>query len=182
MGTTYLIVNTAKRQYFDPGWMGNSKYSGLLYGIGGHALARLLFPNPHGWLIESWRGDPLYAIGDEPEELFPDLAYQAADGRSAGEVVIEEYDDITLNLIDSMLGGDTLDWYFTRADESDFYFLILANIVLYVSPGFAKAFEQRYGKNWQLRYRKAVKACAPWFPMPMTEENRKNIDGRPRAP
>jgi hypothetical protein len=180
MGTTYLVVNTTKRQYFDPGQMGNSKYSGLLHGIGGHALAVLLFPREKcraGFLIESWAGDSLYIIGDEPEEKpFPGLARSADESRSAYEVVTQEYDEITLNLIASILGDyGVLDWYLEQADKHDHYFLTLANIVLYVDPEFARLFEQRYGKGWPRRYQKALQACAEHCPMPMTQENRKNM-------
>jgi hypothetical protein len=101
MGVYYLVVNTAKKEYYNPGHLASaSKWDGLLNGISGHALA-VLIGNADGDVGGRWAGDPLFVVGDEHNQT---ILHWVEEGRPKGhsaaiEILANEYTDITPQLI-----------------------------------------------------------------------------------
>jgi len=178
MGITYVVVNTAKRQYLSP--IENAKLHGLLWGFDGNALAHLLAGVVDAeLLLDSWAGDPLFLVNDEPNpnRLSSLCPQNGDDNRSAYDIVTLEYDDITLNVIASVCQWHRahMDYFLEDAESSDTTFIMLAHIVIHLSPPkFVKAFEGHFGKDWPSRYKRVVARHGWHRPMPLTDANRKN--------
>jgi hypothetical protein len=177
MGITYLVANTAKRQYLDP--IGNGKLHGLLWGFDGNALAHLLAGVVDAeLLLDSWAGDPLFLVDDEPNpNRLPSLSPKTHDNRSAYEIVTQEYDNITLNVVASVFQRYEAhrDFFFEDAESSDTTFIMLADIAIHLSPPkFVRMFEAHFGKGWPSRYKRAVARHGWHRPMPLIIANRKN--------
>lgn len=159
MGTTYFVANVAKRQYFDPGSIcgGNSKRSGILWGMGGHALALLLLPDAKlDFHLVSWVGDPLVLVGDEtsPNSIEVLKPLQHVPEQDAYHIATEQFDDITLNLI-ALLGKQerALDCLLDSAERHSNDFVHLAHAMMYLSARHIEiAFIKRFGANWRDRY------------------------------
>jgi hypothetical protein len=98
VGASHYVANAGKRRFSVPGKFDNGKGSGLLRGLGGHALA-LLIAGRLGPPAEigCWAGDPLFIITDDTvpvwsSQLAPEYA---ADRFSDYEIVDLAYTDVT---------------------------------------------------------------------------------------
>lgn len=176
MGTTYFVANTAKRQYFDPGHAGgseNSKRSGILRGLGGHALAQLLLPgNDLHFHLETWIGDPLVLVGDDTETNEIELLkpFQRDAEQDAYHIVTEQFDDVTINLIAQLCTCERiLDDFLGLAELEYHVFLNLAHAAIYLKASHVEiALQQRFGSDWQKRYYEILRKEPFHYPMPMT--------------
>lgn len=98
MGIYYLVVNTTKKEFFDPGCLASdSKWNGLLYGISGHGLAALLMDTPGQEVEGRWAGDALYVLADNlTEGVLHTLEKNLPPGiRSVMDILVTRYTDIT---------------------------------------------------------------------------------------
>jgi len=180
MGTTYFVANTAKRQYFDPGHVGgseNTKRSGILRGLGGHALAQRLLPDADlHFHLEPWIGDPLVLVGDdaEPSEIELLKPFQRSI-EDAYHIVTEQFDDITINLIAHLCTRPFILEEFVELAEKEYHvFLNLAHAVTYLrAPHIEIELEKRFGKDWRKRYYEILKAEPFHYPVPMTPETKQ---------
>jgi hypothetical protein len=176
MGTTYFVANVSKRQYFDPGAMGweeNTKRSGILWGLSGHALALLLLPDVKlEFHLVPWIGDPLVLVGDENSANSIDLLrpFQRAMEQDAYHIVTEQFVDISLNLISLLCKtSHVLSFLLDSAEQSTETFVDLAHTIMYLPAKHIEIeFAKRFGTNWRDRYTASV-AREPWHcRMPMT--------------
>lgn len=175
MGTTYFVANLAKRQYFDPSYAGgseNSKRSGVLYGLSGHALGQLLMPrNQLDFYLESWIGDGLVLVGDEgdPNDIEQLKLFQKAPDQDAYHIVTELFDDISLNLIAQLCKRTAfLNHFLDLAEECSWVFMNLAHAFMFLpARSIEFAFIARFGTDWRHRYNDILKS-GPYYPMPMT--------------
>ena len=183
MGTTYYVANSAKRQYFDPGWVGGweetTKRSGILWGLSGHALAHLLLPDiTLEFYLESWIGDSIFLVGDdsEPNSIVPLKPFQQEADQDAYHIVTEQFDNISLNLIAHLCKHScVLDYFLDDADQNYYAFVNLAHTIMNLPcPHIEMPFVRRFGTDWRLRYIECLKA-EPWrFPLPMTPESKRS--------
>jgi hypothetical protein len=180
MGTTYFVANSAKQQYFDPDHTGgseNTKRSGILWGLSGHALAQLLLPEADlGFYLESWIGDPLVLIGDDgqPNDIEMLKPLQQSPDQDAYHLVIEQFDNISINLISQLCKrGCVLDHFLDLAEAHYCAFVNLAHTILYLGARHVETqFIARFGADWPTRYHETLKA-EPWhYPLPMTPESK----------
>lgn len=175
MGTTYFAANCSKRQYFDPDHVGgseNTKQSGILWGLSGHALGLLLMPDyPLDFHLESWLGDALVLVGDEgePNTISRLEPFQTESNQSAYEIVTQRFDDITLNLIALLCKRQILmEHFLNEADQHKRVFVNLAHIIIHLQGSqLEREFISRFGDDWRRRYKEAIDS-EPWhYPMPM---------------
>ena len=178
MGTTYFVCNSAKRQYFDPDGMGsgeNSKRSGVLWGLSGHALAHLLLPGAElGFHLTSWIGDPLFLVGDnvEPNTIDHLRPFQQGPDQDAYHIVTEQFDNITLNLIAYLCRNRIqLEHFLNDAEQWPHTFINLAHTIAHLSADdLERGFTGRFGLDWKNRYYETLKQ-EPWhYALPMTPE------------
>jgi hypothetical protein len=180
MGTTFFLANIAKRQYFDPSDAGgaeNTKRSGILWGMSGHALAQLLLPDADlGFSLESWIGDPLVLVGDECDPNTIDLLkpFQDTLDQDSYHIVTEQFDNISLNLIAHLCKRrEPFHHFLDVAVQDDGAFVNLAHTILYLG---AKHIElgliARFGADWRDRYHEILKAMPYHYPLPLTPESK----------
>lgn len=104
MGMYYFVVNTSKREFFDPGCLASdSKWDGLLYGISGEALSVLLM-DVRGEVEGRWAGDSLYVLADESSAgVLHEVERGLPPGRNSALDILEtRYTDITPLLFDHL--------------------------------------------------------------------------------
>lgn len=180
MGTTYLLTNCSKRQYFDPNQFDgaeNTKRSGILWGLSGHALAQLLLPQCRlDFHLEPWIGDALVLLGDdcEPNSIELLKPFQATADEHAYHIATEQFDNITLNLVAVLCKRDNLMEHFLDNAEQHYHgFVNLAHIIMYLGAFHIElAVVNRFGKDWRDRYHETLQS-EPWhYPLPMTPESR----------
>jgi hypothetical protein len=180
MGTTFLVANSAKRQYFDPDGMGskeNSKRSGILWGLSGHALGQLLRPDAQlGYYLDTWIGDPLFLVGDEaePNSIAHLRRFQGSPEQDAWHIVTEQFDNITLNLIAFLCNHPAVMGYFLDdAKESSYTFLSLIHTMTHLSASHIEsAVVREFGADWRDRYYAVLNEEPFHYPLPMTPQTR----------
>ncbi len=114
MGTGYLIVNPAKRQFFDPPQFGdNGRNSGVLIGCHATALAFLVcqsnYPLRLGILQGSWVGDRVILAGDNSEPLEDFRTHASDEDRQHGDwyrLACNEFENISGKLIVLLADSD----------------------------------------------------------------------------
>ena len=176
MGVTYIVANSSKRQYFSPdsfGVLENTKWSGILRGISGHALAHLLRPNfTLGFHLQSWVGDEFFLAGDTDSQIKQLTPYQTGTFNE-WEVVTTHFDDISLNLLAEMsLRTGLLNEFIEAAHESEIMLINLVNTMTGLNATHIEtAVVSRFGTDWRKRYNVALKSCG-WrdYPQPMIPE------------
>ena len=175
MGVTYIVANSSKRQYFDPDSIGvseNTKWSGILRGISGHALAHLLRPN-HAlrFHLQSWIGDEFFLAGDtySPNELEQLMPYQMGTDNE-WTIVTTHFDNISLNLLAEMSQRtEILDEFIEVANESNVMLINLVNAMIGLNAKHIEhAVVSSFGNDWRKRYHTALESC-DWhvYPQPM---------------
>lgn len=156
MGVSYYIVNTTKRQYFVP-WrlLSGDRFSGLLTGISGHALA-LLIRDGRG----DWCGDALYAVGDcyQKSAVHDNCTQSYPANTEASEILHAEYVDITVALIGELCERDDLaEDFLNAAQTDDDLFITLAIMVKHFDfPRLRGLFMEKFRKDWRRRYNQAM--------------------------
>ena len=168
MGVSYYIVNATKKQYFRPGdILSGDRFTGLLNGLSGHALALLIQDQTPGRSLGVhglWAGDALYAVGDSSTKSAAHSASSMldSDGIEAWEILRTEYADITPALIARLCEGDYVEDFLAAAEKDDCLFANLANLMERLeTPKLRYAFINRFGKDWRRRYNEIAAHAAP---------------------
>jgi hypothetical protein len=178
MGTQYFVANAAKRQYFDPGRLGsaeNTKRSGVLWGLSGHALAELLLPGADlGFYLSSWIGDPLFLFGDDatPNSIALLTPLQKSSKEQAYQIVTQSFDNVSINLIAQLCRSPiTRDYMLDEAERKGPTFVDIVHAFTYLAHAdLDLAVNMRFGANWRERYYATLRA-EPWhYPLPLTPE------------
>ena len=151
MGQTYLIINSAKRQFLDPGTFGeNSKRSGVFHGMHATALAlmvtdaRITFDHE---LVGSWCGDPLSILGDYNTSEDPD--------DEAWRRTKNEFEDVSPKAIAMlcMLDDNHAQQLVDRASRDEGLFVDLGTVVHTVGcPPLEARLQVAFGAHWNRRY------------------------------
>lgn len=159
MGATYLVVNTTKRQFFDPDVVGvseNTKAGGILWGLSGHALAQLLFLNgPRNYHLTSWVGDTFFLFGDGDESTLPrELLELGHDSEEPiFQLVVRHYADISLNLLAALCERtDLCQHYVACSEHNDQTYVALCQVLTsFATPRLEATFVDRFGQFWRKR-------------------------------
>lgn len=175
MGTYFLVVNPAKRQYIDPARYGEAiKFPAVLRGDYCLPALKLLICDrfePDAKSIRgAWLGDPVVLAGDEeglpnpggrittlPEEPHRNLHAQAK----------AEFVDISYRLIAELsLDRDVAKSLAERAKEDKGLLIDLGAVIDQFHPGpLEYELEQAIGRPWRKEYNKAVAELSYWRPL-----------------
>jgi hypothetical protein len=165
MGASYYIVNTTKRQFFCPGdLLSGDRFTGLLNGLSGHAVAVLIQDNRQG-AIGLWAGDALYAIGDSSLESAVHRASSGSyrEGIEAWEILRSEFLNITSALVAYLCEHDFGEGFLKAAESNEILFVNLANLVeQHGLKKFGHAFLKYFGSDWRRRYDQTVRQLDEW--------------------
>ena len=175
VGTYFLVVNPAKRQYIDPARFGEAiKFPAVLRGEHClHALKLLICdrfkPAPNS-ICGAWLGDPVILAGDgeglpnpgglistSPEEPNRNLHAQAK----------SEFVDISYRVIAELaLDRDVARTLAERAKKDKSLLIDLGAVIDQFHPGLLEyELEQTVGRPWRKEYNKAVAELSYWRPL-----------------
>lgn len=166
MGVTYIVANSTKLQYFDPGRVGineNTRWPSLLRGLSGHALAHLIRPlddQDVGFHLTSWIGDDFFTVSDSgAADANPYLKPFHSDDDCEWTTVTENFEDISLNLIAVLcLQREILEVFIDKAKSSDEVLICLVHSMTGLNATHIEsAIVERFGVDWSRHYKNAMK-------------------------
>lgn len=176
MGTYYLVVNPARRQYLDPGRFGEGvKYHSALNG--GHCLLALKllicdrYQREEGSFRGAWLGDPVILAGDDEGRPDPGgLITSTPDNphRNLNALAHAEFTNISYRaLAELCLHHQTAMALAEQAAEDESLLIDLgATLEQYRPPVLELALEQVVGHPWRKAYQQVRTKHPWWLPLP----------------
>lgn len=180
MSTCFLIVNPAKRQYFDPVRFGEvARFSGILRGEHClHALKLLIsdcFERVPSSFRGAWLGDPvILASESSPPPLAGLITASSGDpARSLHDVALAEFANISYAaLAELCLSGDLAAELVVKAKGNRRFLIDLGAALEQYDPGALKhAWGQLLGQPWRKEYSQAMADLPYWQPLPRIGNN-----------
>lgn len=176
MGTCFLVVNPAKRQYLDPARFGEgNKFRAVLRGdYCLHALKRLisdrLKPDPKT-ICGAWLGDPIVLAGDDEGLPNPGglvtTTLEEPDRNLHTQAKLEFVDISYRAIAEICLDRELAKSLANRAKESKHLLIDLGAVIDQFHPGSLEhELEQVVGRPWRKEYNKAVAELPNWHPLP----------------
>ncbi len=172
MGQYFQIHNLSKKQYFNANVFNeNIKQSGILRGIHGFALGRLLTAglsesnllwrpgNEAGVYAGAWAGDRIAITGDYGQTDFFGVEPSQQENKPANlwDLAYFEFKNIGGKLLLWLAGEDTFREWLEKQLQQDSSYLATLGFIAYKYPRFngelVAVLENVFGRQWEKRYR-----------------------------
>lgn len=176
MGAYFIIVNPARRQYFDPGRFGEAnKFTSFLREDYALFVLKLLisdcYPRQGSAFPGAWLGEPVIFASDDTGILDPaGLPTATVDnpGRNLHALARAEYVDITYRALAELCRYHGMAKALAARAKDDPYVLtdLGATQDQYHIPALEAALDEAIGKPWRRSYQEVLAGATYYAPLP----------------